>query len=60
LPSGLAAKVHATSGWGKVIVDSHLSKIDANTYQSPDYESAANKAEITVKSGAGNVSVDTK
>ena len=60
LPTGLAAKVHATSGWGKVIVDSRLSKIDANTYQSPDYESAANKAEITVKSGAGNVSVDTK
>jgi hypothetical protein len=31
-----------------------------NTYQSPDYDSAANTVEITVNSGAGNVSVNTK
>jgi predicted membrane protein len=60
VPSGLAAKVHATSGLGKVIVDSRFNKIDGNTYQSPDYDSAANKVEITANSGAGNVSVNTK
>ncbi len=60
LPSGIAAKVNATSGLGKVIVDSRFSKIDGNTYQSPDYDGAANKVEITVNSGAGNVSVNTK
>ncbi len=60
VPSGLAAKVHATSGLGKVIVESRFSRLDRNTYQSPDYEGAANTVEITVHSGAGNVSVNTK
>ena len=45
---------------GKVIVDSRFSKIDGNMYQSPDYDDAANKVEITVNSGAGFVSVNTK
>ena len=60
VPSGIAAKVHATSGMGKVIVDSRFGKIDSHTYQSPDYDGAANKVKITVNSGAGNVSVNTK
>jgi hypothetical protein len=60
VPSGIAAKVHATSGLGKVIVGSGFSQLDGNTYQSPDYDSAPNRVEITVNSGAGNVSVNTK
>ena len=60
VPSGIATRIHASTGLGKVIVDSRFSKIDGNTYQSPDFDSAANKAEITVHSGAGNVSVNTK
>jgi hypothetical protein len=60
VPSGIAAKIHATSGLGKVSVDSRFSKIDGNTYQSTDYDGAAHKVEITVNSGAGNVSVNTK
>jgi predicted membrane protein len=60
VPSDIAAKVHATSGLGKVIVDARFSKTDKNTYQSPDYDGAANKVEITANSGAGNVSVNTK
>jgi len=60
VPSGLAAKVHAASGWGKVTVDSYFSQIGDNTYQSLDYERAANKVEISAKSGAGNVSVNIK
>ncbi len=60
VPAGVAAKIHVTSGLGKVFVDSRFSKLDDKTYQSPDYESAANKVEITAHSGAGNVSVDIK
>jgi hypothetical protein len=60
LPSGIAAKVHATTGLGKVIVDPRLSQIDASTYQSPEYDSAADRVEIALKSGAGNASVSTK
>ncbi len=60
VPSGIAAKVHATSGLGKVTVDSSFSKLDGNTYQSFDYDGAINKVDITVHSGAGSVSVNTK
>jgi hypothetical protein len=60
IPSGMAAKVHATGGLVKVTVDPRFSKTGNNTYQSSDFDSAANRVEITVKSGAGNVSVNTK
>ena len=60
VPSGVAATVHATSGLGKVIVDPRFSKIDGNTYQSPGFNDGADSVEITVHSGAGNVSVNTK
>lgn len=58
-PRGLAARIHADSGLGNVIVDPLFSKIDDELYQSPDYESADNRIEITAHSGAGNVSVST-
>jgi predicted membrane protein len=60
VPGGIAARIYATTGLGKAIVDSRFSQIDANTYQSPDYDGAPDKVEITAQSGAGNVSVNTK
>jgi len=45
---------------GKATMDPRFSKTDKDTYQSSDFESAANKVEIPVKSGAGNVEVNTK
>ena len=59
IPSGVAARIHVTTGLGVAIVDPRFSKIDKNTYQSPDFHSAADRVEITVQSGAGNVSVKT-
>jgi len=58
IPGGVAARIHATTGLGKAIVDPRFTKIDKNTYQSPDFDQAANKVEITASSGAGNVSVN--
>jgi hypothetical protein len=60
LPDGIAAKVYATTGAGKVIVDPRFVKIDKNTYQSDDYDKAATRFDITAHSGAGNVSIITK
>ena len=60
VPSGIAARIRATSGLGKVIMDPRFGQIDHDTYQSSDYEAAANKIEITARSGAGNVSVSAK
>lgn len=58
LPRGIPARIHATSGIGRVTVDSRFSVLDRHTYQSPGYDSAADKVEITVHSGAGNVTVN--
>ena len=58
IPRGVAARIHVTIGVGVAIVDPRFSKIDKNTYQSPDFDSAADQVEITVQSGAGNVSVN--
>lgn len=60
IPSDIPARIQATTGMGKVIMDPRFSKIDKKTYQSPDYDTAASKAEITLSSGAGNVTVNTK
>ncbi len=60
VPSGLAARIQATSGMGKVVVDARFGQLNRNVFQSPDYDSAANKVEITLHSGAGNVIVETK
>jgi hypothetical protein len=60
LPNGVAARIHATTGLGKVIMDRPYSQIDKSTYQSPGYENAVEKIEITASSGAGNVSIKEK
>jgi hypothetical protein len=60
IPSGVVARIRATTGLGKAIVDPRFGKIDKNTYQSPNYDAAADRVEITLHSGAGNVSVNTK
>lgn len=60
VPAGIAARIHAACGLGKVIVDSRFSKIEDNTYQSIDYDSAATQVEIVAESGAGNVSIISK
>ncbi len=60
LPRGLAARIHATTGMGKVIIDPRFTKLESGLYQSDDYDRAADKLEISIKSGAGNVSAIDK
>lgn len=59
IPHGIAARIYATSGMGKEIIDRRFGNIDKHRYQSPDFDRAADKVEITVQSGAGNVIVNT-
>jgi hypothetical protein len=58
IPSGVAARIHATTGMGKATVGPRFRKTDKDAYQSSDFDSAANRVEITVNSGAGNVSIN--
>lgn len=60
IPRGVAARIQAATGLGKVIVDPSFSQIGSKTYQSADFDRAANKVEIMLQSGAGNVMVNTK
>ncbi len=60
VPSGIAARIKATTGMGKVNVAPSFAPINDDTYQSPDFDSAAQKVEITVSSGAGEVNVVVK
>jgi hypothetical protein len=59
IPSGLAARIYATSGLGKEMMDPQFGNVGKHMYQSSDFDRAADKVEITVQSGAGNVSVNT-
>jgi hypothetical protein len=60
VPNNMPARVHATSGLGKVVVEPRFGRVDARTYQTPDYDDAINRVDITLKSGAGNVTVNAK
>jgi hypothetical protein len=60
IPVGVAARIHATTGMGEVVVDPRFSKIGDNAYASPDWNSAANRSELTLSSGAGSVSVQSR
>jgi len=60
VPDDIPARVNATTGMGKVIVEPRFSKVGSHTYQSAAYDDASNKLDITVHSGAGNVSVTAK
>ena len=59
VPAGTEARIHATTGMGKVLIDQAFSQADKTTYQSPGYDNATDKVDITLSSGAGNVSVTT-
>ena len=59
IPSGVAARIRATTGIGKVTIDPRFSKTADNIYESSDFDSAANRVDITLNSGAGSVSVNS-
>jgi hypothetical protein len=57
IPDEIPARIHAASGLGKVIIDPRFEKIGEKEYQSPDFENAESRIELTIQSGAGNVEV---
>jgi hypothetical protein len=57
VPDHIPARVHATSGLGKVALGPRFSRIDQSTYQTTDYVDASDRVDISAKTGAGNVTV---
>ena len=58
IPDCIAARINASSGLGKVMLPERFTKVDKTMYQSPDFDNARDKIEITASSGAGNVIIE--
>ena len=58
IPAGVAASIRVKSGIASVNVDTNrFPRQDGGLYQSADYASAANRAEITIDTGVGSVEI---
>ncbi len=58
VPEATAARIRVKEGVTSVNVDTNrFPRLDSDLYQSPDFDTAANRAEINVESGLGAVSV---
>jgi hypothetical protein len=58
VPDGMAARIRVEGGASSMSIDQvRFPQVDGDLYQSPDFESALNKAEIRLKGGANSVSV---
>jgi hypothetical protein len=58
VPTGVAARIRVKSGIASVNVDSNrFPRQDGGLYQSADYATAANRADITIDTGVGSVDI---
>jgi len=57
VPDGVAARIRSRMGLGSTQVDQARFPRSADGYASPDYETAANRAEIDISGGVGSVRV---
>jgi len=59
VPSGVSARIRSQGGLASTEVDtSRFPSTGANTYQSPDYDTAANKVDIEAQMGVGAVKIN--
>ena len=58
IPTGVAARIRVKSGIASVNVDANrFPRQDGGLYQSADYTTAANRADITIDTGVGSVEI---
>ncbi len=58
VPAGVAARIRVKSGVASVnIASSRFPRLDSGLYQSADYATAANRADITIDAGVGSIEV---
>ncbi len=57
VPEGVAAKIRIKSGLAGINVASRFPKVDNGLYQSTDYATAANRADIAIETGVGSVDI---
>ncbi|GAB4446273.1 MAG: hypothetical protein OHK0041_04900 [Anaerolineales bacterium] len=58
LPEGVAGRVHIKEGLTSLNVDtSRFPQLDSRLYQSPDFDTAPNRADINVEAGLGSINI---
>ena len=57
VPEGVAARIRVESGLAGIAIDGNRFPRVGGIYQSPDYDTAANKADIKIETGVGSVDV---
>jgi len=57
VPDGLSARICASIGAATLSVDETRFPRNGSYYQSPDFDSAANSADITIDAGAASIKV---
>jgi len=57
VPQGVAARIRAEQGVSAIEIDTARFSYSNGIYESPDYSSAPNKADIRIEAGAGRVAV---
>ncbi len=58
VPADVAAQIQVSGGMSSIDVDENrFPKVGAETYRSPDYDGADNRADITVNAGASSVKI---
>jgi len=58
IPTGVAASIRIKSGIASINVDpTRFPRLDGGLYQSADYATAANRADITIDTGVGSVEI---
>jgi hypothetical protein len=57
VPSGVAARIHSQSGLSSITIDTRRFPRQGDIYQSPEYETAANRVDLEIKTGVGSVDV---
>lgn len=57
VPEGVAARIHVKGGLAGIDIDRNRFPQNGSVYESADFETAANKADIFIETGVGSVSV---
>jgi hypothetical protein len=57
IPPGVAARLRTRGGLSSIQVDEMRFRRMGDVYQSDDYETAANRADIDIEMGVGSVTV---
>jgi hypothetical protein len=58
VPEGVAARIHTSSGLTSMRINSARFPSGYNGYQSPDFDTAAHKAELEIQTGVGSVEIE--